>query len=154
MNNNKYLIFDIVCDYLKDKGLQTCLSFRLVSNECKIISTKLFDSHFSAYIMNKKLIDAGYDHWFIEICLPNMTKNEHLDYIKWLIIELLYNNTYKDYNLIRYEIDPLNPIKNALKNKMKIRRRLFKRTSQIFSLALDWAERPRYRLRYIEMDNM
>ena len=157
MNDPQYLIFDIVCDYLKNHGLNTCLAFRLVSKECKNISTKLFNSHFSAYIMNKILLDSGFDKGFIDICLLNINKKDHLDYIKWLIIELYQGNhdpiTYD--TLIKYKMyDIFNPIKNASYNKMVFRRKLLKRTSLIFALALDWAEQPRYILRSKELETM
>jgi hypothetical protein len=155
MNHNQYLIFDIVCDYLKVKGLQTCLSFRLVSNECKILSTKLFNSHYSAYNINKNFIRSGYDEWFIELCGESMTKIDHFDYIKWISADcsMIYHFCYNDI-VVNKPSDPFDPIKNALTYKGKTIIRFWRRNSIMFSLALDWAARPSYRLKYRELQTM
>ena len=155
MNNNQYLIFDLLCDYLKNKGLKTCLTFRLVSNECKILSKKLFNIHYSAYNINKNFIKCGYDKWFLEYCSEDMTKIDHFDYIKWIIADcsMIYHFCYNDI-AAHHCRDPFDPIKNALTYRGKTVRRFLRRNSIMFSLALDWAARPSYRLKHKELETM
>lgn len=134
MNNVNYIIFDILCDYLK--GKKSCANFRLISKETKIMSTNLYNRHYSAYRLNKDMIDIGFDSDFIEC-----------DYIMELEIDELLkifaigssNNIISSYKTY---IDRFNPVKNnKLKHKIHIRRQ----ESMIFSLALDWPEKPKYR---------
>ena len=55
MDDFKYLIFDLVCDYLKEN--KTRANFRLVCSEFKIISANLFRRHYSVFLMNNILIN-------------------------------------------------------------------------------------------------
>ena len=50
--------------------------------------------------------------------------------------------------------DPFDPIKNALTYKGKTIIRFWRRNSIMFSLALDWAARPSYRLKHRELETM
>ena len=136
MDASKYLIFDIVCDYVK--GKKNCANFRLICSELKIISADLFRLYYSAYLLNNTLINIGFDTYFTVDDIKDLGYDEIL---KLIIIDCNY--PYMNYQVIYYR-DPLDPTKNTKKNRFKIRGRILRQNSLLFSMALHYAEKPRY----------
>ena len=143
MDDSKYLIFELVCDYLK--GRKTCENFRLVSSEFKIISSNLFRRHYSAYLLNKLLIDKmGFDYTF--------TLEDLHDYGYPDVLYDISSECYYDYKVIPLYVNSLsliykdiyNPINNIIgRVRFEVRKRISRKTSILFNMALDYASPPR-----------
>ena len=143
MDNKKYLVFDIVCDYLKEK--KTYASFRLISSEFKIISSDLFRRYYSVHLLNNILVDiVGLN----DISLEEVRELGYSVILKLIIISCNY--PYINYR-VRYQ-DPFDPTKNTKKNRSRIKSRIHRQNSLLFSMALHYAENPRYTERYKERD--
>ena len=148
MDDKTYLIFDLVCDYLK--GKKTRANFRVVNREFKIISDNLFRRYYSMHLLNNVLVNRiGFDEFVVE----------DINYLGYKsILQLLIiccDSAYKDPLLNQCNIlyiDPFDPTKNAHRNRLKILCRIRKRESLIFSMALDYAAKPRYIKQRNELD--
>ena len=135
MDDSNYLVFDIVCDYLK--GKKCCANFRSVCSEFKIISSDLFRRYYSVHLLNNILVDI--------VGLNDISLEEVRELGYSVILKLIMISC--DYPYLNYKMsykDPLDPLKNICTNKALIKCRIKKQNSLLFSMALHHAENPRY----------
>jgi hypothetical protein len=139
MDDIQYLIFDLVSDYLK--GQKTCINFRLVSKECNKLSSKLFRRHKSAYSLNKLLIlELGFDKYFT---LEDLYDFGYTDVFKTISYDCFHKHHSPLYIELLTQKDICNPINNTIgRLRFLIRRRLIRKHSILFNMALDYAGPP------------
>ena len=150
MENDNYLIFDIIKDYLKSK--KGCMCFRLISKETKDMSQDLYNRHYSASKLYNIMMNDGFDKNFIECdYIGDFDINCWLKIFAISCVNIFTSS--KDLIYINY-IDRFNPIKrNKVRLKILIMRR--RKESILFSSALDWPEMPKLKLRkYLVYDEL
>lgn len=143
MEVSKYLVFDIVCDYLKGKN--SCINFRAVCSEFKILSADLFRRYYSIHLLNNILVNI--------IGIDELTSEDIKDLGYNVILKMIIVGCDHQYinSQVKYK-DPLHPINNVRRNRIKFLCNIRKRNSLIFSMALHHAENPRYSERNTERD--